>query len=58
MNTVINNPIVGNPIFSVLNSNVIREEKTKDAILAMGMSSCQIRCMKCHCGSKCCGKGH
>ena len=58
MNAIVNNPIVKNPILPILNGNVIKEEKTKEAIQAMGMSSCQARCLSCSCGSKCCGEGH
>lgn len=58
MNATINNTLGKNPILPILNSNVIREEKTKEAILSMGMSSCQVRCLSCGCCSKCCGKGH
>ena len=58
MNATINTAIVKNPILSILNVNVIKEEKTKGAIQAMGMSSCQVRCLSCGCCSKCCGKGH
>lgn len=58
MNAIVNNPIVKNPILPILNGNVIKEEKTKEAIQAMGMSACQARCLSCSCCSKCCGYGH
>lgn len=59
MVTIINNnQVVRNPILSILNNNIIREEKTREAIQTMGMSSCQARCLSCHCCSKCHGKGH
>lgn len=43
-------------IMPILNYNVIREEKKKAAIQAMGMSACQARCLRC---SRCsdCGYG-
>lgn len=58
MNIIINKPAVKNPILAMLNGNVIKEEKTKNAIQAMGMSACQARCLSCNCCARCCGKGH
>lgn len=41
-------------VISVLNSNRITEEKRKEAILAMGLSACQARCLNCgHCAHHC-----
>ena len=40
--------------YSAFNRNRITERKQKDAILAMGMSACQARCLSCgHCAHHC-----
>lgn len=43
-------------VMPILNYNIIREERQKDAIMAMGMAACQARCLRC---SRCsdCGYG-
>lgn len=41
-------------VMPVLNSNHIAEGKRKEAILAMGLSACQARCLSCgHCAHHC-----
>lgn len=41
-------------IMPVLNSNRVMEKSQKEAILAMGMSACQARCLSCsHCSHHC-----
>ena len=47
-----------NQVLSILNNNIIKEEKEKAAIEAMGMSACQARCLSCSCCARCSGKGH
>lgn len=43
-------------IMPILNYNVIREENQKEAIMAMGMAACQVRCLRCtHCSDAKCG---
>lgn len=58
MKVSVNNSISSDSIVSMLNANIVREEHTKEAIQAMGMSACQARCLSCRCCSKCCGKSH
>lgn len=41
----IQTPISVNGILPVLNSNPITESRQKEALLAMGISSCQIHCI-------------
>lgn len=36
-------------VIPALNSNRITEEKQKEAIKAMGMSACQVRCLSHQC---------
>lgn len=48
------------PIFRapslVLNYNVIAADRKKEIIKGMGMSSCQLRCLRCHhCSAHKCG---
>lgn len=45
-------------MMSILNCNRIRDEKKREAIKAMGLSSCQVGCMSRGCYSKCHGGGH
>lgn len=41
-------------VLSSLNRNRITDKKRKEAILAMGMSACQARCLSCgHCAHHC-----
>lgn len=43
-------------VMSILNYNVVREENMKAAIQAMGMASCQVKCLRCtHCSDNKCG---
>lgn len=41
-------------IMPILNSNRVTENSKKEAVLAMGMSACQARCLSCsHCSHHC-----
>ena len=41
----------------ILNNNVIKEDKKKAAIQAMGMAACQAKCLRCgHCSANKCGR--
>ena len=40
---------IHNNVMPILNSNRITDEKKRDAILAMGLSACQVRCLSCQC---------
>ena len=46
------------PVMSILNNNRIRDEKKREAIKAMGMSSGQVLCISRGCCSKCHAGGH
>lgn len=40
----------GYDVLSVLNSNFVKDPKTRETIRTMGMSACQARCLSCsHC---------
>ena len=44
-------------ILPILNNNVIKEDKKKAAIQAMGMAACQAKCLRCgHCSANKCGR--
>lgn len=43
-------------VMPILNNNRITDEKSREAIKAMGMSACQAKCMTCNCCSRCAGK--
>jgi hypothetical protein len=45
-------------VLNILNYNRISDNKRKEAIKAMGMSTCQAVCMSRGCNSKCHGGGH
>jgi len=36
-------------LYSVLNANIVTEQKQRDAIISMGMSACQVRCISHQC---------
>lgn len=56
MYTQVNNQVNHGTILSILNNNVIKEDKKKAAIQAMGMAACQVRCLRCgHCSANKCG---
>ena len=54
MKTVVNSQGNQGNILAILNSNIVLEENQKEAILAMGVSSCQVACMSYKC---CTGHG-
>ena len=54
MNTSVNGQNSQRNILATLNNNVIKEESQKEAILTMGLSSCQVACMSYKC---CTGHG-
>lgn len=54
MNTSVNGQNSQRNILATLNNNVIKEESQKEAMLMMGMSSCQVACMSYKC---CTGHG-
>lgn len=56
MNTQVRNQVSYGAILPVLNSNVIKKDKKKAAIQAMGLSACQAKCLRCgHCSANKCG---
>lgn len=56
MNTQVNNQVRYDTILPILNNNVIKDDKKKAAIQAMGMSACQAKCLRCsHCSANKCG---
>lgn len=56
MNTQVNNPVCYDTILPILNNNVVKEDKKKAAIQAMGMAACQAKCLRCsHCSANKCG---
>ena len=56
MYTQINNSVTYGNILPILNNNIIKEEKKKAAILAMGLAACQAKCIRCgHCSAQKCG---
>lgn len=56
MYTQMNSQIVYERILPVLNNNVIKEDKKKKAIQAMGMAACQAKCLRCgRCSAERCG---
>ncbi|MBQ2980152.1 MAG: hypothetical protein IJE18_08615 [Bacteroidaceae bacterium] len=54
MNASVNNRVNQENILAILNNNVIKEESRKEAMIAMGLSSCQVACMSYKC---CTGHG-
>lgn len=54
MNTYRNNLVKQSNVISILNANIITEEKEKEALQTMGLSSCQVACMSYKC---CTGHG-
>lgn len=54
MNAGVNNQINLGNILAILNNNVIKKESLKEAMQAMGISSCQVACMSYKC---CTGHG-
>lgn len=54
MDACVNNRVNAKNILATLNRNVIKEEYQKEAIQAMGISSCQVACMSYKC---CTGHG-
>lgn len=54
MNASVNNEINQGNILAILNNNIIKEERQKEALQAMGISSCQVACMSYKC---CTGHG-
>ena len=52
MYTQVNNQVSYGGILPILNNNVIKEDKKKAAIQAMGMAACQAKCLRCgHCSA-------
>lgn len=49
MNTTLRETVDINNVLAILNNNVIEEENKKEAIQAMGISSCQVACMSYKC---------
>lgn len=45
MNKQVNQPIPSNDLLQKLNVNRITEDKKKEAIVTMGLSTCQVHCM-------------
>lgn len=39
-------------VMPILNSNRITDEKKREAILAMGLSACQVRCLSHQCSGQ------
>ena len=57
MYTQVNNQVSYGGILPILNNNVIKEDKKKAAIQAMGMAACQPKCLRCgHCSANKCGR--
>ena len=57
MYTQVNYQIDYNQVLPILNSNIIKEDKKKAAIQAMGLAACQAKCLRCgHCSAARCGK--
>lgn len=57
MYTQVNNQVSYGGILPILNNNVIKEDKKKAAIQAMGMAGCQAKCLRCgHCSANKCGR--
>jgi len=54
MNTRANHQVNQKNILAILNNNVIKEESQKDAMLVMGLGSCNVACMTYKC---CTGHG-
>lgn len=56
VNNSINCSIGYSRILPILNRNIIKEEKKKEAIQAMGLAACQAKCLRCsHCSANRCG---
>lgn len=56
MYTQVNHSVSDGRILSILNNNVIKEDKKKVAIQAMGLAACQAKCLRCgHCSALKCG---
>lgn len=56
MYTQVNYQIDYNQVLPILNSNIIKEDKRKAAIQAMGLAACQAKCLRCgHCSAERCG---
>lgn len=56
MYTQVNYQIDYNQVLPILNSNIIKEDKKKAAIQAMGLAACQAKCLRCgHCSAERCG---
>lgn len=56
MYTQVNYQIDYNQVLPILNSNIIKEDKKKVAIQAMGLAACQAKCLRCgHCSAERCG---
>lgn len=52
----VNYQIDYNQVLPILNSNIIKEDKKKAAIQAMGLAACQAKCLRCgHCSAERCG---
>lgn len=49
MNKQVNQPNPSNDLLQKLNVNRITEDKKKEAIVTMGMSACQVRCLSHGC---------
>ena len=49
MNKQVNQPIPSSDLLPKLNVNRITEDKKKEAIVTMGMSACQVRCLSHGC---------
>ena len=47
MYTQVNNQVSYGGILPILNNNVIKEDKKKAAIQAMGMAACQAKWLRC-----------
>lgn len=57
MYTQVNNQVSYGGILPIPNNNVIKEDKKKAAIQAMGMAACQAKCLRCgHCSANKCGR--
>ncbi len=57
MYTQVNNQVSYGGILPILNNNVIKEDKKKAAIQAMGMAAFQVTCLRCgHCSANKCGR--
>lgn len=49
-------PVANTAVLTILNLNVIAEDVKNAIIEKMGMSACQIRCLRCnHCSANKCG---